>query len=125
MSGRPRTRTLKSFVLRVVLPRAVVFGVGAAILVLGQAMAVNPSAHSSGVPDELVVVEPPSWTAADDAAYPGCRPSSAWPTGRPADFVVVHSFREDAHRKVGFDAAWRSNHNDTEADDLWVVGVCG
>jgi len=52
-------------------------------------------------------------------------PSAVWPTGTPADFVVVHSFRTDDHRKIAFDVAWRLNHNDTDVDDVWVIGVCG
>jgi hypothetical protein len=122
--GRPRTRTFRSFVLRALLPRAVVFVGGASVLVLGQAMAVNPSAHSDAASADVVAAAP-SWTAADAAAFPGCVPSAAWPAGRPAPYVVVHSFREDAHRKVAFDVAWRVNHDDSEADDVWVVGVCG
>jgi hypothetical protein len=124
MKGRPRTRTFTSLVLRVLVPRALLFGAGAAMLVLGQAMAVSPSAHSSSLPDEEVVSAPPSWTAADAAAYPGCVPLVSWPAAAPADFVVVHSFRADAHRKVAFDAAWAANHDDTEANDVWVLGVC-
>jgi len=131
MTRRPRT--FKSFVLRVLVPRALVFGAGATMLLVGQAMAVSPSVGPSGPPltepagqpSEQVLAGPPSWTAADAAAYPGCVRSAAWPTGRPAERVVVHSFREDRHRALAFDVAWRLNHNDTEADDVWVVGVCG
>ena len=121
---RPKTRTLKSFALRALVPRTVVFGVGATILALGHAIAVNPTAHSESLPTEPSV-EAPAWTAADITAYPGCIPSAAWPSGTPAEFVVVHSFREDSHQKVAFDLAWRLNHDDTEVDDVWVVGVCG
>jgi hypothetical protein len=116
---RPKRRTLKSFVLRVIVPRAVVFIAGALILALGQAMAVNPSASL----EDSGRVALPSWTAADQAAHPDCTSSAAAP-GEVADFVVVHSFRDDLDRKIAFDEAWRVNHNVTEADDVWVLGVC-
>lgn len=123
MLPRPKTRTLKSFALRTIVPRVVVFGAVGAMFALGQAMAINPTAHSEGLLDEPVV-EVPAWTAADASAYPGCVPSAAWPSGAPADFVVVHSFRADEDQKIAFDRAWQVNHNDTEVDDVWVLGVC-
>jgi len=120
---------LKSFVLRVVLSRLAVFGAGASMVVLAHAMAVDPSTHPDAAPGAAVadaaVAGPPTWTRADAAAYPGCVSSADWPAGRPAPYVVVHSFRDEAHRKVSFDAAWRANHDDTEVDDVWVLGVCG
>jgi hypothetical protein len=39
--------------------------------------------------------------------------------------VVVQVLRDGRHLEVGFDRAWRLNHNGTEVDDLWVLGVCG
>jgi hypothetical protein len=119
MFHRPKQRTLKSFVLRVIVPRAVVFGAGALIFALGQAMAVNPSAS----PAESGRVELPVWSAADQAEHPDCTASATSP-GALADFVVVHSFRDDLNRRIAFDQAWQLNHNVTEADDVWVLGVC-
>jgi hypothetical protein len=124
MFVRPKDSTLKSFLLRRTVPRLVVFGAGAAILALGQVLAVNPSVHYSAVPVEQVVAAAPAWDDTDAAAYPECVPSSAWPTGTPAGFLVVRAVREDAHRKMAFDLAWGLNHNHTEVDDVWVVGVC-
>lgn len=121
MSLRPKPRTLTSFLLRVLLPRTVLFGVGAAILGLGQVLAVNPSAALA----EDTGVQTPTWTAEDRAAHPECTPASDWPAGAPAEHVVVHSFRDGLHHKVRFDRAWDANHNDTEVDDSWVLGVCG
>ena len=118
-----KTRTLRSFVLRALVPRAVVFGIGAAIIGLGQAMSVDSTATSVTAADQEL--REPAWTWADHADHPGCVPSAVWPTGTPADFVVVHSFRTDDHRKIAFDVAWRLNHNDTDVDDVWVIGVCG
>jgi hypothetical protein len=120
---RPKRRTLKSFVLRVLVPRAALFAVGALVLALGQVMAVNTSASSTS-PAESGQVELPVWSAADQAAHPDCTPSSA-SSGKVADFVIVHSFRDDVNRRIDFDQAWGLNHNETEADDVWVLGVCG
>lgn len=121
---RPKTRTLRSFVLRALVPRAIGFGLVAAALALGQAIAVNPSAHSvTTVDDEAVRV--PVWTLADAVAYPECVPSRVWPSGTPAESLVVHDVRVDRARKLSFDHAWRLNHNGTGTDDVWVVGVCG
>jgi len=120
---RPTTRTFRSFVLRALVPRAVLFAAAAAILALGHAMALEPSVSASATAGDTAAV--PSWTQSDRAAYPACTPAGDWPTGRAADHVVVHSFRDDAHLKIAFDDAWRLNHNTTESDDVWVVGVCG
>ena len=111
--------------LRTLVPRVVVFGAGALTLVLGQVMAVNPTARSTAQPAERAVAELPSWSAADAAAHPECTPSAAWPAGIPAEFVVVHDFRSELHRKIAFDTAWQRNHDDTEVNDVWVLGVCG
>lgn len=123
MYRRPTTRTLRSFVLRALVPRAAVFAAAAAILALGHAMALEPSVSASATAGE--VVSAPSWTSADQRAFPACTPAGNWPTGRAADHVVVHSFRDDGRLKIAFDDAWQRNHNTTEADDVWVLGVCG
>jgi hypothetical protein len=115
---------LRSFVLRALLPRTVAFAGGASILVLGHAMAVDPSAHSDAASSDMVAAAP-SWTPADTAGYPGCVPSAAWPAGRPASYLVVHRIRDDTDLKMPFDDAWRANHDETEVDDVWVLGVCG
>jgi len=128
-TGRPRgARTLKSVVLRVVVSRLAVFVAAATMFVLGHALAVDPAARPDAAPGAAVAdaaaSAPPTWTRADAAAYPGCVSSADWATGRPAAYVVVHSFRDDAHRMVSFDAAWRANHDDTEVNDVWVLGAC-
>jgi len=126
MAGWPRTRTrtFKYLVLRTVVLRAAVFGVVAAAIGLGQAIALEPSSDSSASLVEQVAEAPPAWTPADARAYPGCVPLSAWPSGKPAPYVVVQSVREDTHHRVAFDRAWQLNHNATETDDVWVLGVC-
>jgi hypothetical protein len=117
-----RRRTFASVAARMLLTRVAVFAAGAAVLVLGSLMA--PVTSAASVPAVDTGRRLPSWTPADAAANPGCVPSSAWPTGAPAPFVVVHSFRDNVHRKVEFATAWAANHDDTEVDDVWVVGVC-
>lgn len=117
---RAQPRTLTFFLAFIVLPRTVLFGTLAGALLLGQAMAVDPlAAEVDGSPMRI-----PVWTAADAAAQPGCVSSADWPEGRLADSVVVHSFRDGLNERMAFDAAWRVNHNATETDDVWVVGIC-
>jgi hypothetical protein len=122
---QPRTTTLRRIVLRTLVPRAALFAGGVATLLLGQAMAVAPSAHSSGAASGDLAVRMPAWTVADAAAHPGCVPSTAWPAEQVAAYLVVHAFRDGLDRTMSLDAAWAANHNDTEVDDVWVVGVCG
>lgn len=112
-------RSFGTLVLHVVVPRALIFASIAAVLLVGNVMRMNPSAA------RLAPVQvQPVWTAADQAAQPGCVPSSQWPEGTPGSAVVVHRFSDGATLKVPFMTAWRANHDATEADDLWVLGVC-
>ncbi|MFL6060651.1 MAG: hypothetical protein ACJ72E_05430 [Marmoricola sp.] len=112
-------RTLGSTVLRLVVPRALLFVSAAAVLLIGNVMAMNPSAA------RLAPVQvQPVWTAAEQAAQPGCVPSAQWPEGTPGSAVVVHRFSDGATVRMPFMTAWRANHDDTEVDDLWVLGVC-
>lgn len=126
MASRTRTqpRPLRHVLLRVLAPRLAALVTAAATFLVGQALAHEPSARLAAVPAEVVATAPPVWGPADAAAYPGCTPSAVWPEGAPAPFVVVHRTAGDRPRKVAFDRAWRTNHNATRADDLWVVGVC-
>lgn len=122
---RPKARTFRSTLLRAVVPRLVVFGAGALVLIVGHTVAADPTVPSILVPAERVAGVAPSWTAADAAAHPECTPSATWPAGRPAGHLVVQGVRDGSHRKVTFDRAWRLNHNATAVDDLWVLGMCG
>ena len=123
-SARPKPRTLKSLVLRVVVPRLLLFGAVATMLGLGQALAVDPSAQSSALPERHASAVP-AWQPTDERTFPGCRAMAAWPTGTPAAYLVVHSFRDGRTTRMAFDTAWARNHDDTEVDDVWVIGVCG
>lgn len=118
---RPATpRSLASYVVRTLVPRTVLFGSLSTALLVGNAMAVDPlAAPADATPDAS-----PTWTAEVAAAHPGCVDAEAWPEGRPAEVVVAFSFADDAVEEIGFDRAWSRNHNDSEADDLWVLGVC-
>jgi hypothetical protein len=107
-------------VLRVLAPRALVFATVSGVLVVGSAMAVSPSSS----PVEELPQAVPTWSVADRAAQPECVPTAQWPEGRLGSAVVVHRFSDDATLRVSFLEAWRTNHNQTEADDLWVLGVC-
>jgi hypothetical protein len=118
---RPGTpRTLRGVLLRVLLPRTTAFAMVVLVVMLGRAMAVAPSA----APFEAIPTGEPTWSAAEQAAEPDCVPSADWPTGTPGSAVVVHRFSDDSTQRLPFLTAWRLNHNDTEVDDVWVLGVC-
>ena len=121
-STRPRTFT--SVLVRVLVTRVAAFALAAATLALGHLIAVGPSTSASSIPSEEAVRALLSWTPSDAAANPGCVPFSAWPAGAPAEFIVVHSFRDDEHRRMAFATAWAVNHDETEVNDVWVIGVC-
>src|SRR4051794_19232509 len=104
-NARPTTRTLRSFVVRALVPRAVLFAVVAVVLGVGQAAAGNPSTSSSSLPADEVATRPPAWTLADVSAFPGCVPSAAWPAGKAAPFVVVRGVNDEVRRRVAFDLA--------------------
>ena len=118
---QPKRRTLRSLLLRVLVLRVVMFGVTTTILSLARVVSIDPSAQPSS---EQVATQMPSWTVTDRRAYPGCVPSASWPKGTPADDIVGYSFRDHVRRKVTFADAWSRNHNDTEVDDIWVLGIC-
>lgn len=122
MLPQPRTRTFRSVVLRALVPRLVVLAALTAALALGHALAVDGAVSADAVVSQQVVAVP-SWTMADVASFPGCVPQAVWPSGTPAAAVVVGD-GASGHRRIGFDRAWRLNHNAISADDLWVVGIC-
>lgn len=119
---RPRRRrSLGSYVARTLLPRTVIFGTLASALLVGNAMSVDRLAAPAGPATSSA---PPTWTDDVAMAHPGCVDSADWPDGRPADSVVAYSFQGQESQRIAFDRAWALNHNATEADDLWVLGVC-
>jgi hypothetical protein len=125
---RPRNRTLKSSVLRVLVPRVLVFAALSGALLLGHEMAtvLSPRPLHDAVLSAPIVPTwtVPTWAAADAAVHPECTPAQDWPRGTPAPYLMVHDFRANADRKMAFGLAWRRTHNATEVDDVWVLGVC-
>jgi len=113
-------RTLRSHLVRVLTPRLVVFGALSSALLVGQAMSLSPSAS----PLEQTLPTVPTWSAEDRAAEPGCVPAADWPEGKPGAAVVVHRYSDGSVERVPFLDAWRENHNGSEVDDVWVLGVC-
>ncbi len=115
-----RPRPLSSFVVRILVPRTVLFSTVAGALLVGQVMAVDELAS----PADVSPAPMPTWSTADAAAHPDCVAAEDWPEGKPADAVVVHRFRDGVTVRVAFDAAWSANHDATETNDVWVLGVC-
>lgn len=113
-------RTLGSHLVRVLTPRLVIFGALASALLVGNAMSLSPSA----APLEQELPTMPTWSAADRAAEPSCLPAADWPAGKPGASVVVHRFSDSSVRRIPFLDAWRENHNGSDSDDVWVLGVC-
>ena len=112
-------RSFGTLVLHVVVPRALVFASIAAVLLVGNVMRMNPSAARLAP----TVIEP-TWSAAARAAEPDCLPSDQWPSGVPGSAVIVHRYSDGETVRVPFMTAWRANHDASEANDLWVLGVC-
>jgi hypothetical protein len=118
--GRPQPRPLSSYVARALIPRVVVFAALASAVLVGQVMAVDPLAAPV---DPLPSVHH-GWSVSDAVANPDCIAASAWHQGDVAGTVIVYG-AGDAHGvRMRFDDAWRRNHDPSEADDVWVVGVC-
>jgi len=113
-------RTLGSQMLRVLVPRVGIFAGVVTVLLLGKVMALNPTS----APFEPLPSTVPTWSAAEQAASPGCVPASDWPEGTPADEVVVHRFSDGSHVRIPFVDAWKANHDLTEVNDVWMLAVC-
>lgn len=120
IARRRAPRTLRSHLARVVVPRVTLFGALAAAILVGNAMALTPSA----APLDRDPISVPTWSAADRAAEPDCVPAADWPSGAPGAEVVVHRFADRSVARMAFLDAWQVNHNGSETDDVWVLGVC-
>jgi hypothetical protein len=119
--SQPRSRSLRSLVRRLLVAYVVKIGVAVPFVGVARALCLDSSTQLSA---EQVPTQLPSWTAADQRAHPRCVPSASLPRGRPSDFIVVYSFRDQVRRRVAFADAWTRNHNHTEVDDVGVVGIC-
>ena len=124
MDGRARKQTLTAVALRVLVPRLALFLAVCVTLACGHALGQGFASGSAAVTgDQTLSV--PSWSTADTTEHPECTPAEKWPAGDLAAYVVVQAVRDGVHRKITFDRAWRLNHDDTDVDDVWVLGVCG
>jgi len=110
MFPQRRTRTFRSFVLRALATRVLVFVACAAALLLGHQLAAGGGGRTQVAITEHVS-HVPSWTLADATSFPGCVPSSRWVQGTPAPAVVVQGVAAPGHREIGFGAAWELNHD--------------
>src|SRR4051812_8856184 len=98
-------QTLGAAIGRALLPRIVLFATIAVAVLVGQAVAMNPtSARLDAKPAPA-----PMWTLAERAAEPGCVPLANWPKGKPAADVVVSRASDGKVVRVSFDRAWASN----------------
>lgn len=113
-------RTFRSRLVRLLVVRTAAFGAVVAGILVGQVIPVQPSA----APLEPPPVAIPSWTAADALAHPECVPSAQWPEGSFAPAVVAQGSGDSSSRRIAFDKAWAMNHNATDVDDVWVIGIC-
>lgn len=59
----------------------------------------------------------PEWTAVDRSEFPGCTAHQYL-----GDVVIVTQAND--RKRVTFDHAWTVTHNQTKADDVWVIGWC-
>jgi hypothetical protein len=113
-------RTLRGSLLRVLVPRALVFATVALALLAGNAM----SASATSARLDARPAPAPMWSLSDRAAEPDCVPLKSWPQGKPAAQVVVSGAEDASVARISFDRAWAVNHNASAADDVWVLAVC-
>lgn len=113
-------RTIRSHVLRLLVVRTVGSALLIALVLVGQAMVIQPSrAELEALPGVV-----PTWSMLEQSAYPGCVRAEDWPPDTWGAAVVGYSREQGRTSLVDFDRAWEINHNDSESDDLAVVGIC-
>lgn len=113
-------RTLGVTVMRMLFVRTLGFASVVVVVLIGSVM----SMQASAAPLDNAPIQLPSWTAGDEVTYPGCVDAAEWPAGELSTAVVAHSFLDGTVSKVAFDKAWDANHNSSDVDDLWVLGIC-
>jgi hypothetical protein len=113
-------QTLRGSVLRVLMPRTLLFVTVALAILAGNAL--STSASSARL--DARPAPAPMWSLSERAAAPDCEPLKSWPHGKPAAEVVVSSAADGKVSRMSFDRAWAANHNATDGDDLWVLAVC-
>jgi hypothetical protein len=113
-------RALGPHLLRLLITRSLAFVTVVGVLLLGQMIAVNPtSAPLDPLPSTF-----PSWTATDQSTYPYCMAEADWPQGKFAPEVIVYQFSDSSTYRIAFAQAWKVNHDQTDVNDLWVIGIC-
>jgi hypothetical protein len=112
-------RTLQVTVLRLLFVRSVGFIAIATAVLVGQG-----SVRASAAQFDPAPLPIPLWTTADAIANPDCVAAARWPAGELPGSVIVHSFGTHTTKRVDFATAWRLNHNQIDADNLWVLGIC-
>jgi hypothetical protein len=117
---RPRPRTFRALLARLVLVRTAVLAVVAAAIVLGHTLGTAVSSHGLVPYDD----PQPTWTGQESLAFPGCVATTAWDPEQVPSALVVYAFGDDVRLKMTFERAWRLNHNQTEVDDVQVLGAC-
>jgi hypothetical protein len=117
---RPRPRTFRALLARLVLVRTAVLALVAAVLVLGHTLSTAVASHGLVPYDD----PQPAWTGQETLAFPGCVATTAWDRTQVPSALVVHVFRDEERVRMAFDRAWRLNHNKTEVDDVQVLGAC-
>jgi hypothetical protein len=113
-------RTLRGRLVRLLVVRTAGFAAVVSVLLVGQVIAVRPSS----APFEPSPLAMPAWNSTIAAVYPHCVGADEWPEGTPASAVVAHRFADDTTAKIDFMTAWDQNHNASDVDDVWVLGIC-
>lgn len=113
-------RTIRSHVLRLLVVRTLGSVVLIALVLVGQSMVIQPSrAELDALPGMA-----PRWSILEQSAYPGCVRVDDWPPNTWGSAVVAYNPEQGRTTRVDFDRAWEINHNESESDDLKVLGIC-
>ncbi|MCX6395465.1 MAG: hypothetical protein NTV23_03160 [Propionibacteriales bacterium] len=113
-------RTIRSHVARLLVVRTVGSVVLVATALFGQSLAMQPSGADLEAGPVPATVRP----VLDRVAYPDCVRPQDWPANTWGASVIAYSATDGRTRQVSFDRAWEVTHNDTEADDVTVLGIC-
>lgn len=104
------------------------------VLLLGMALAVTIQAATYDAPEGAYAPgktgldwgthqNVPTWTTDMADRFPACHDAATQPEGvTPAAVVVVH--QDATVERVTFQQAWDDTHDQTWANDVWVVGSC-
>jgi hypothetical protein len=113
-------QTLRGRLVRLLVVRMIAFGTVVSVLLIGQVFTLSPTS----APFESEPSTVPTWNATIAAVYPDCVDAAAWPKGAPASAVVAHRYADGTTAKIDFKTAWDVTHDDSDVNDLWVLGIC-